>query len=295
MNVLVSGGTGFVGKALISKLTQNDAKVWVLTRQPDKYKRTANIKYVSFNEELPSFDAVVNLAGETINGRWTKSKKNKILQSRLETTKRLIELMQRQPEKPAVFINASAIGFYGISKSKTFTEADTNPGEDFLASVVAAWEQEASIAEELGIRTVLTRFGMILGENEGALPKMLLPYQLFIGGPIGSGQQWISWVHVDDVVGLIEFCITNENIRGPLNATAPSPVKMNDFGKAIGKVLSRPHWFPTPSLPLKILLGEMSILVLEGQKVLPEKALQHGYDFKYKDVESALQSVIKSI
>jgi uncharacterized protein len=133
---------------------------------------------------------------------------------------------------------------------------------------------------------------VILGIKAGALPKMLLPYKLFIGGPIGSGQQWISWVHIDDVVGLIEFCIQNEAIKGAVNVTAPTPVKMNDFGQAIGKVLQRPHWLPTPQLPLKLFLGEMSILVLEGQNVKPEKATQHGYDFKYKKVEEALRNIL---
>jgi uncharacterized protein len=294
MNILISGGTGFVGKALVSKLVEFDNQVSILTRHPEKFTNTANVTYITIEQlkELTEIDAVVNLAGETINGRWTSAKKEKILKSRLETTNKLINYLAQLPNKPKVFINASAIGYYGISKDREFTEETVQPGDDFLATVVSKWEQAALRAEDLGIRTVLTRFGVILGKKAGALPKMLLPYKLFIGGPIGSGRHWISWVHIDDVVGMIEFCIQNEAIKGAVNVTAPTPVKMKDFGRAIGKVLQRPHWLPTPQLPLKLILGEMSILVLEGQNVKPEKATRHGYDVKYKTLEAALQNLL---
>lgn len=240
---------------------------------------------------LQDIDVVINLAGETINSRWTARQKEKILSSRVEATRNCLELMRKLSKKPDVFLNASAVGFYGTSLSNRFTEENTTAGTDFLATVVSNWEQEAMKAQEIGIRTVLLRFGVILASEGGALAKMLLPYKFFVGGTVGSGKQWLSWIHIDDAIELIQFAITHDSIKGPLNITAPNPKQMSEVGKHIGERLKKPHWIPAPSFALKILLGEMSMLVLEGQHVYPKKAIDHGYQFSYSNLNEALENL----
>lgn len=259
---------------------------------------TEDIHYIQWKAEDENFpptsiDAFINLAGESINsGRWTKERKEQILTSRVNTTKGIIRQFTTLSKPPKVFINASAIGYYGTSLTETFTERHLRHGNDFLATTVVAWEQEAAKAEKLGIRTVYTRFGIVLGKDGGALSKMLLPYQLFIGGTVGSGKQWMSWVHLDDVVNMITFALETEAIQGPLNITAPHPITMKEFGQMIAKVMKKPHWIPVPSFALKLLLGEMSTLILDGQKALPEKALHNGYIYSYANLEEALMNIL---
>ncbi|MDG4657226.1 TIGR01777 family oxidoreductase [Ectobacillus antri] len=294
MKIAISGGTGFIGKALATHLISRGHAVFVLTRSD----RTAHdgITYVKWNAAdnlfpLPAVDAVINLAGESLNsGRWTETKKQQILNSRLSTTQGILRQLASLSERPKIFINASAIGYYGTSLTQTFTELD-KPGQDFLATTVELWEKEARKAEELGMRTVLARFGIVLGAG-GALSKIILPYRLFAGGTVGSGKQWLSWVHIDDVTNMISFCLNHQDISGPVNITAPHPVTMKEFGKTIAKIIHRPHWLPAPALALKLTLGEMSILVLEGQKALPQKAIEHGYTHTYKDLEIALSTIL---
>lgn len=200
--------------------------------------------------------------------------------------------MQGLHTKPHTFINASAIGYYGTSEIESFTEQHETPGNDFLANTVYSWEQEASKARSLGIRTIYARFGVVLGANEGALPKMLLPYQFYIGGTIGSGKQWLSWIHIDDVVRMMDFIIHKKEIDGPLNMTAPTPIRMKEFGETIATIMKKPHWLPVPSFIIQTLLGEMSILVLEGQRVLPIKAIEHGYQYTFPEIDHALQNIL---
>ncbi|MCP8970987.1 TIGR01777 family oxidoreductase [Ectobacillus ponti] len=298
MEIAISGGTGFIGKALSAHLAAQGHTVYILTRHSGITSANRNIQYLKWSAQDPalpirSLDAFINLAGEPINsGRWTESKKAQILNSRVDTVKGILRQLQALPRKPKVFINASAIGYYGPSPDKTFTEDDRRPGHDFLAQTVVRWEEEAGKAEEMGIRTVLTRFGIVLGQKGGALPRIVLPYKLFIGGTVGSGRQWMSWVHLDDVVGMLAFALENEAVRGPLNITAPAPVTMKEFGQTIAKVIRRPHWIPVPAFALKLLLGEMSTLVLDGQRVLPERAVQHGYVHKYPDLQQALHNIL---
>lgn len=301
MRIAIAGGTGFVGRALTNALVTEGHEVLILTRNK-KNEDTHHVQYVQWLEEgdhqvsetLSRIDGIVNLAGESINdGRWTEERKKSILESRVHATQHVINLIQRLETKPKVLVNASAIGYYGTSTDEAFTESTVNAGNDFLASVCVRWEQEARRASDLGVRVVCSRFGLILGTQGGALPKMLIPYRMFVGGPLGSGDQWYSWVHIDDVVGLIIHSLKNDAVEGPLNVTAPNPTKMNEFGKAIAKEIKRPHWFPTPGFLLRWILGEMSILVLEGQKVLPSKALETNYQFRYPTIREALQNLLK--
>jgi uncharacterized protein len=297
MRIAIAGGTGFVGKALVRELVQQEHEVIVLTRRPAS--GTGKFRYVQWlteqsnpTDELEGTDIFINLAGESINsGRWTEQRKKRILTSRIDAVRELLNIMRKLKSKPHALINSSAIGFYGTSLEQTFIEADKGSGEDFLSRTVIDWEQEASKAEELGVRTILCRFGIILDKQGGALSKMLFPYQAFIGGPMGSGKQWMSWIHIADVVKGITFVMENEDIHGPVNFTAPSPVTMNEFGKSLAVVLQRPHWLPVPGLALRILLGEMSTLVVDGQKVLPNELLKNGYEFTYPDLKSALENI----
>ncbi|KYG25951.1 epimerase [Bacillus gaemokensis] len=298
MKIAISGGTGFIGKQLAKFLSLKGHTIYILTRQINKNAPDSNIQHVQWDANshtfpLNSIDVVVNLAGESINnGRWTKAQKDSIVTSRLHTTKGLIRQLQTLQTKPHTFINASAIGYYGTSREKIFTEQNREHGSDFLATTVSLWEAEAAHANFLGIRTVYTRFGVVLGKEGGAFPKMLLPYQLYIGGRIGSGNQWLSWIHLDDAIRMIDFAIQTKEIEGPLNITAPEPIIMKDFGKTLSNITHRPHWLPVPAFALHALLGEMSMLVLQGQHVLPEKAIQHGYQYSFPTLKHALQNIV---
>lgn len=298
MNIVIAGGTGLIGSHLIKKFTSHDNHIYILTRSATNKKATTNITYINWltegaepEKELDDIDVFINLAGASINSRWTDQQKQRILSSRIEATQNCISLMKKLSKKPKVFLNASAVGYYGTSFSNVYTEESRESGTDFLASVVQKWEQEALKAEELGIRTVLLRFGVILADDGGALTKMLLPYKLFIGGTIGTGEQWLSWVHIEDAINMIDYAIYHENISGPLNVTAPTPVQMKQFGETLGTVLKRPHWIPVPAFILKLLLGEMSLLVVEGQKVIPKKAVDNGFNFQFSNISEALKSL----
>lgn len=299
MKIAIAGGTGFVGKALTTDLLQNGHEIFILTRNPPKITENANLHFTQWlspesspESSLQGVDIFINLAGESINsGRWTENRKKMILQSRLNATKETINLITKLHSKPKLLINASAVGIYGTSLSKTFTEKDSAIGSDFLAQTVVKWEQKANEVSSLGIRTVFCRFGIILAKDEGALPRIAMPYKLFAGGTVGSGMQWVSWIHLADVIKGIQFVMTNEDIHGPVNFTSPHPMKMKDFGKTVGSVLQRPHWVPAPGFALRLALGEMSTLVLEGQKVLPKQLEDHGFQFSYPTLNSALKSI----
>ncbi|KZE65601.1 epimerase [Fictibacillus phosphorivorans] len=297
-NILVSGGTGFIGKH-ITQLLQSTYKIFILTRKDNKPPQT-NVSYIEWltphstpEKELPKIDAVINLAGESINGRWTDDKKQAILNSRLKATESLLDLVKKLPEPPSVWVNASAIGYYGTSETEVFTENTENHGIDFLAEVVKAWETKAKGAETLGSRTIFTRFGLVLGKDGGVLPQLSLPYRFFAGGTVGSGEQWVSWVHIEDLAKLIKETIENEQYSGPVNVTAPNPVTMKEFGQVIGDVMHRPHWLPAPSIAFRFLFGEMSMLILKGQQVLPDKALNNGFQFSYPHLKGALHDLLQ--
>jgi uncharacterized protein len=299
-HILISGGTGFVGKHITELLTRNQYQVFILTRNPSNKPIRDNVAYIEWltpqsmpEKNLPKIDAVINLAGETINGRWTDEKKQKILNSRLKATESLLNLAKKLPEPPSVWINASAIGYYGTSEKEIFTEQTTRNGTDFLAEVVKAWETKASEAKTLGCRTIFTRFGLILGSDGGVLPQLSLPYRFFAGGTVGSGEQWVSWVHVEDVARLIKEALENEKYEGPVNVTAPQPVTMKELCQVIGEVMNRPHWLPAPSFAFKLLFGEMSMLILKGQQVHPEKAINLSFSFKFPHLKGALHDLLQ--
>lgn len=303
MKVLIVGGTGFVGKALILHLLSKGYQVVIVTRNLQKAKveiqlpvemvEWRNSFTVTFPELLTDVDAVVNLAGESIgSGRWTRKKKERILNSRIETTKAVVQLIKDGIMKPNVLINASAVGYYGPRLDQEISEADL-PGEDFLANVSKRWEEEAIKAEEFNIRVVPLRIGVVLG-TEGALQKMVFPYRFFMGGTIGSGKQWLSWIHIHDLVSMIHFIIENKEIKGPINATSPKPLRMEEFNRLIGKVLGKPAWLPVPSWMLYLLLGEMADMLVQGQRVFPKKILQSGFQFQFEEAEAALDAVLKN-
>ncbi|MFC0190310.1 TIGR01777 family oxidoreductase [Fictibacillus aquaticus] len=299
-NLLITGGTGFIGRHLTEILVKDGWHVYILTRSADKKRGSDSITFVNWlnadaapEKQLPDIHAVVNLAGESINGRWTKGKKKAILESRMTVTKELISLAEKMRLKPEVWVNASAVGFYGTSQTDSFTERSPGRDEDFLAHVTALWEGEATKAAQLGIRLVITRFGVVLGRDGGALKQMTAPYYYYAGGRVGSGNQWLSWIHVEDVARLLKFVIENNDIEGPVNATSPHPVTMDEFGKETARVLNKPHWLPAPAIALKLLLGEMSMLVLKGQHVIPEQAIDHGFSFTYQRLPEALRDLLQ--
>ncbi|MER2078784.1 TIGR01777 family oxidoreductase [Psychrobacillus psychrotolerans] len=298
MKIAITGGTGFVGSELTELLLQKGHDVYILSRS--KQGTEHGITYVPWlsenanpEKQLEGIDAFVNLAGESINnGRWTEVQKQKIYDSRMQTTDELLRILDLLTVKPKVLVNASAIGIYPASTSTRYTEKSNEVGTDFLARTVRDWELKAKSAEELQIRVAYGRFGIILGKSEGALPLMALPYKLFVGGPIGTGDNWMSWVHVKDVASALLFAI-EQPINGPFNITAPHAKKMNDFGKTLATVLKRPHYFPVPSFALKFALGEKSQLVIEGQHVIPQVLLDEGYTFHFPNLESALRAIYK--
>ncbi|MFC3345792.1 TIGR01777 family oxidoreductase [Paenibacillus abyssi] len=241
-------------------------------------------------ERLEGVDAIVNLAGESINQRWTDDAKERILKSRLDAADRIAKLVRALQRKPAVVVNASGISIYGISETATFDENSPAHITDYLASVVEKWEKAADAIEVP--RLVKLRVGLVLGNEEGAFPKMAMPYRFFGGGRVGSGKQWISWIHLEDMVRLITFCIDNKLIEGPVNASAPEPVTNDHFGRAIGRTMGRPHWFPVPAFLMKALFGELSVLLLEGQRGVPRKAMDAGFKFLYPDIDSAMRNLL---
>lgn len=296
MKIAITGGTGFVGSELTNLLVQKGHEVFILTRSPNKdINNVSFVKWLSGNslpeKKLEGIDAIVNLAGESINnGRWTVEQKKKIYESRMQATDEVIRILHALERKPKVLVNASAIGIYPASEDITYTENSLVIGTDFLAKTVQEWEVKAQTAKQLGIRVAYGRFGIILGKSEGALPLMALPYKLFVGGPIGLGKNWMSWVHVRDVAKALLFAIDN-NIHGPFNVAAPDAKRMNEFGKILASVLNRPYYFPVPSFALKLALGEKSQLVLEGQHVLPEVLIENGFVFDFPDLSKALTDI----
>ncbi len=305
MKVAVTGATGFVGSRLIERLTAEGHQVVVFTRSATRAERVfpksayPNLEVVAYNpvesgawqDVISGCDGVVNLAGEAIaETRWTPERKQALMNSRKITTQKLVKAIAQANPKPSVLVNASAIGFYGTSETASFDET-SSPGNDFLAEVCQTWEAEASKVKESGVRLVILRLGIVLGMG-GALGKMLTPFKMFAGGPIGSGNQWFSWIHREDLVSLILRALTRTQMEGVFNATAPQPVRMAEMTTALGQVLNRPSWLPVPSFALEAMLGDGAKVVLEGQEVLPKNTLADGFTYQYSTIKPALEEIL---
>ncbi|MEG4034638.1 TIGR01777 family oxidoreductase [Microcoleus sp. S36b_A4] len=305
MKVAIAGATGFVGSRLVEKLQAAGHQVVVLSRDAAKAGRVfpasayPNLQVVAYTpaesgdwqKSIAGCDAVVNLAGVPIaEERWTEARQQAILDSRRLTTAKLVEAIVNANPRPSVLVSASAIGYYGTSETAEFDE--TSPaGDDFLAAVCKDWEAAAQPAKNAGTRLAILRLGIVLGMG-GALAKMLPPFKLFAGGPIGTGKQWFSWVHREDVVDLILYALQNSQVEGVLNATAPNPVRMNELCQTLGEVLKRPSWLPVPGFALEMLLGDGAKVVLEGQKVLPKQTLASGFQYQYPTLKLALEEIL---
>jgi uncharacterized protein len=299
MKLLIAGASGFIGSALVQRLGQRSDSLKLLSRKPRPPARAVNTEWLvwepgvpgGWEESIEGADGVVNLAGEGIaEKRWTERQKELIRASRIDGTRALVQAIAKAKAKPKFLINASAVGYYGPRGDETLTE-ESAPGKDYLAQVCVAWEAEAKKAQEYGVRVALLRTGIVLAKGKGALAKMVTPFKFFVGGRLGSGKQWMPWIHIEDEIGLILFLMENAGAHGAFNATAPNPVTMEEFCKALGKVLNRPSWAPVPASLLTLLLGEMADLVLAGQKALPQAAQKLGYEFRYPNLAQALASL----
>jgi hypothetical protein len=301
--VIISGATGFIGTVLVQKLVEKNYAVVVLSRNPGKAValRNSGAEVVAWDGQTAqgwgNYAAgaygIINLAGENIAaGRWTPARKTAILQSRLAAGRAITEAVEKAAQKPRAVIQASGIGYYGNRGDEVLDEAST-AGTGFLSDVALQWEQSTAAVEALGVRRAIIRTGIVLGRNGGFLSRVLLPFRLFVGGYMGSGRQWLSWIHMEDEVGAICFLLEREDARGAFNLSSPQPLTAKDFFSEVGKALNRPSWLPVPGLALHLALGEMADeLILSGQRALPRKLLDTGYDFQYPSAREALQNIL---
>jgi uncharacterized protein len=305
MKVAVTGATGFVGSRLVERLQSEGHQTLVLTRDLANAKRmfsaTAfpNVEVVAYTplesggwqNAIAGCDGVVNLAGAPIaEARWTPERKQEILVSREVGTRKIVEAIAKAQPRPSVLVNSSAIGYYGTSETATFDESSP-AGNDFLAQVCQAWEAEAQKVKDSGTRLVILRTGIVLGMG-GAIAKMLLPFRLFAGGPLGTGRQWFSWIHREDLVNLILAALTQPQLEGVLNATAPHPVRMAEFTHTLGEIMHRPSWLPVPGFALEALLGDAAQVVLEGQQVFPKRTQATGFNYQFSQLKLALREIL---
>jgi len=302
--ILITGATGLIGSHLCKALADRGDELTIFTRDVKKGKDKIPFakNYVEWNYKNPNLwsehlngkDAVIHFASASIGDRrWTKNYKKEILDSREISTRNLVRAIEEAKQKPKTFLCASGANYYGDSGEEDLTE-DKNNGKDFLSRVCVAWEIEASKVERFGVRRVSIRQGVVLSTQASALKKMLMPYKLFIGGPIGTGKQWFPWIHIDDLVRIYLLALDNQSLTGPVNASSPSQVRMKEFAYILGKVIHRPSIFPVPKFVLKIAIGESADFITASLKVIPKKLLDAGYDFKFKDLESALKELLTS-
>lgn len=303
MKVLLAGGTGFIGSALVDALLRRGDQVVLLTRDLPAAQRRwdGKVEPRLWNGRDPGpwvltidgADAVINLAGDSVaGGRWTPERKLVLIKSRVDTTRALVAAIAAANAPPLVFVSASAVGFYGTNPGRVCPE-ETPRGADFLAALCGQWERDARDAEKSEVRVVSTRFGVVLGKGGGALSKMLTPFKLGVGSPLGSGRQPFPWVHLDDAVGAILFALDDAAITGPVNIAAPEPVTNAQFTKSLGRALRRPAFLPAPGFALKIALGEMSSMLLGGQNAPPQKLLARGYKFRHPLLDGALAAILE--
>ena len=308
MKIAVTGATGFVGSHLVARLIEEGHDVKVFTRSVEKakkvlaapkFKSVEFVRYVptasgDWQREISGCDGVINLAGEPISERWSAERKKRIMDSRRVGTQKLVEAISQAEPKPSVLVSTSAIGYYGTSETAEFFETSEPAESDFLSQVCQAWEAEAKQAKDVGVRTVIVRTGIVLGDG-GAIAKMITPFKLYAGGPIGNGRQWFSWIHVNDLVNLYLKALLDSSMQGVYNGTAPEPVRMKELADTLGKVMDRPSWLPVPDFAIEALLGDGAIVVLKGQKVLPERTQAAGFSYDYSEVRDALKDVVEKI
>ncbi len=289
MKAVIAGGTGFLGSALASSLRADGHRVTIISRRPHGPDQVA----WTDRSALDGADVVVNLAGTSLDsGRWTDARKAEILHSRVQATETIVKAMAEASRRPSMLLNQSAVGFYGAHGSEPLTE-ESPAGSDFLASVCVAWEAAAMKAAWM-TRVVLLRTGLPLDPSGGALPRLALPFRFFAGGRLGSGEQYWSWIHIDDWIRMVRWAIDEPDVNGPLNVTAPAPATNRELAGALGRALRRPALAPAPAFALRLLLGEMAdALILSGQRVLPAKATRGGFQFRYADLDSALHQIYR--
>jgi uncharacterized protein (TIGR01777 family) len=300
MRVFMTGGTGFVGSALTESLTKQGHAVTLLTRKIRKGRPVLpGVSMVEGNptepgawrKEVADHEVIINLAGASIFRRWTDAEKRLIHDSRIETTRNLVNALEGRKGMKTTLLSTSAVGYYGFHGDETLNE-ETLPGNDFLASVTREWEEEALRAEALGARVILCRFGIVLGSGGGALGEMIPIFNKGLGSPLGSGRQWFSWIHQMDLVRIFLFLMERENLSGPFNCTAPEPVRNKDLTDVLGEVLGKPTFMPSvPSFVIRMIKGEFGNVLLKGQRVLPEKLMEAGFQFQYPDLLNTLQNL----
>lgn len=302
MKIFMTGGTGFVGTMLTERFTQEGHEVTVLARKirPNRvlppgavYLEADPAREGHWQTRVPEHEVVINLAGASIFSRWTQATKAAIRDSRVLTTRNLVEALSAHRGRETLLLSTSAVGYYGFHEDEEQDES-CPAGDDFLASVTREWEAEALKAEPLGVRVILLRFGVVLGRDGGALKQMLPVFKRFLGSPLGSGTQWFSWIHAEDLVGIYLFLIEGKTVKGPVNCTAPNPVRNREFTRALNKVLGKPTLMPgVPGFMIKTLMGEFGSTLLKGQRVLPKVLLDRGFQFRFPEIESALKDLLQ--
>lgn len=300
MKVFVVGGTGFVGSALTKMLVYQGHTVTLMARHPKQdAAQERQVQFVSgdgtrpgkWQDAVAAHDLVINLAGVTVFKRWNEAYKKLLYDSRILTTRHLVEAIPENNVSTRCLINTSGAGYYGFRGDEELGE-DASPGNDFLAKLAQEWEAEAFKAASKGVRVAVARFGIVLGKHGGALQQMAMPFKFFMGGPVGSGKQWIPWIHIQDLCRAMLFVAEKEDISGPINFCAPEPVRNRDLAKAIGKAMGRPWFVPAPAFILKLVLGEFGSVILEGQRAVPRVLLNHGFVFDYPRIEVALHDLL---
>ncbi|WP_341962066.1 TIGR01777 family oxidoreductase [Pseudomonas sp. RC10] len=297
MHILLTGGTGLIGRRLCRHWLDQGHRLTVWSRKPDDVPRLcgAGVRGIAHPDDLGSepVDAVINLAGAPIADRpWTRKRKMLLWDSRITLTEQLITWLERRQQKPGVLISGSAVGWYGDGGERELDETSQPVSEDFASRLCIAWEETAQRAEAFGIRVVLLRTGLVLARDGGMMQRLLPPFKMGMGGPIGNGRQWMPWGHIDDQIAAIDFLLNREDAQGPYNACAPSPVRNRDFAKTLAGILHRPAFMPMPAIALRVLMGELSILLLGGQRARPNRLLEAGFTFRFTDLHAALEDLL---
>ncbi len=300
MKILIAGGSGLIGSALTRYYLAKGQEVYVLSRRGSAATLPAGAKGVvwdarsvhGWGDLMNEMDVVINLTGENLGaGRWTEQRKQRFYSSRIESGKAIIEAMRQAVRKPGVLVQSSAVGYYGDGGDRVLDESSP-AGKDFLARLCVDWEESTREAEFMGVRRIVLRTGVVLAKGAEVLKRLILPFRLFVGGPLGDGRQWLPWIHIADVIGAVNFLVEDPNLSGVYNLSAPEPVQNAAFGKTLARVLRRPYWLPVPAFALKLVLGEMSKLVLEGQRAIPKRLIEAGYTFQFAGHEAALRDLL---